>query len=98
MRAGMVPPTSRGGSGSAPEAVVAPAERGQQLILRQARGGGRGRKLVIQLDPIALGQSGRGVDDNGGEVHRDSSGHRKLRAAGERAAAAGEAAQIAVGI
>ena len=80
------------------DAVVAAAEHRQQLILRESGNGGRGRKIIIELDPVALRESGGGIDDDGGEVHRDTSGHRQSGAPGKGPARVGKAAQIAVGI
>src|SRR5438128_9653365 len=98
IRAGMAPPTSRGGSGSAPFAAEARAEAGEELILREAGLGGGGGQVVVELNPVPFAKARCGVDADGGEVRRDAAedGEEGLVHLGP--ACAGEAAEIAVRI
>src|SRR3546814_7030520 len=83
---------------SEPPPLEPGSKAGEQFILGQAAPRGRGRKVIVERQPVPLRQPGHAGRVEGDKVHRHAPGERQCLPLETRAARSRMAAQIAVGI
>src|SRR3546814_10405203 len=83
---------------SEPPPLEPGSKAGEQFILGQAAPRGRGRKVIVERQPVPLRQPGHAGRVEGDKVHRHAPGERQCLPLETRAARSRMTAQIAVGI